>query len=246
MRVTEETKARTRRKLLKSARRLFAGSGFEAATTRDISRACGIAAGTLFNYFPTKEALGLAILDEAATKAESEFADRIRGDESLAELLFANAAIGLRHMRPCRTYIMAIVEGTLSPLSCDRACPPAAAFRLRHMATVRRLLARRNPEGCGAPGLDPAELAEDSANERRPGSGSSPPLMSDGRASAEPSAVTLHLYWTLYLGVLAFWSGDDSENQQETLALLDQSTRLFVASLATQAERENGHEHAAE
>lgn len=47
-----------------------------------------------------------------------------------------------------------------------------------------------------------------------------------------PSFVTMHLYWTLYLGVLSFWSRDESPNQEDTLALLDQSMRLFVASLA--------------
>jgi hypothetical protein len=45
------------------------------------------------------------------------------------------------------------------------------------------------------------------------------------------SAVTIQLYWTLYLGVFAFWAGDDSPGQEDTLALLDQSLELFVASL---------------
>ena len=46
-----------------------------------------------------------------------------------------------------------------------------------------------------------------------------------------PSTVMMHLYWTLYLGVLAFWSKDASPNQEDSLVLLDQSLRLFVASL---------------
>ena len=44
-------------------------------------------------------------------------------------------------------------------------------------------------------------------------------------------AVTLQLYWTLYLGVLAYWAADQSPNQEDTLALLDQSLKLFIASL---------------
>jgi AcrR family transcriptional regulator len=45
------------------------------------------------------------------------------------------------------------------------------------------------------------------------------------------SAVTLQLYWTLYLGVFAYWAADASPNQEDTLALLDQSLSLFIASL---------------
>jgi AcrR family transcriptional regulator len=54
--------------------------------------------------------------------------------------------------------------------------------------------------------------------------------------AAEPSVVALHLYWTLYLGVLAFWAGDASPNREDTLVVLDQSLRLLVASLTGSAE----------
>ncbi|HZU35991.1 MAG TPA: helix-turn-helix domain-containing protein [Gemmataceae bacterium] len=57
MRVTAVTKAATRQRILEAARQLFAAKGFEASTTRDIADAAGIASGTLFNYFTTKEAL---------------------------------------------------------------------------------------------------------------------------------------------------------------------------------------------
>jgi hypothetical protein len=36
------------------------------------------------------------------------------------------------------------------------------------------------------------------------------------------------LYWTLYLGVLTFWGNDPSPNQEDTLALMDQSLAMFV------------------
>jgi AcrR family transcriptional regulator len=48
---------------------------------------------------------------------------------------------------------------------------------------------------------------------------------------AELSPVALQLYWTLYIGVLAHWSGDTSPKQESTLALLDQSLAMFVAWL---------------
>ena len=43
--------------------------------------------------------------------------------------------------------------------------------------------------------------------------------------------MTMHLYWTLYLGVLTFWSSDNSPNQEDSLAVLDHSLKAFVATL---------------
>jgi AcrR family transcriptional regulator len=48
---------------------------------------------------------------------------------------------------------------------------------------------------------------------------------------AQLSPVALQLYWSLYIGVLAFWAGDKSPKQEDTLALLDQSLAMFVGWL---------------
>jgi AcrR family transcriptional regulator len=45
-------------------------------------------------------------------------------------------------------------------------------------------------------------------------------------------AYTIIIYWSLYLGVLAYWSNDASENQSETLALLDYSVKVFVNTIS--------------
>lgn len=47
-----------------------------------------------------------------------------------------------------------------------------------------------------------------------------------------PSIISLHMYWSLFLGILSFWSTDATPHQEETLVLVDQSTRLFVESLS--------------
>jgi AcrR family transcriptional regulator len=46
---------------------------------------------------------------------------------------------------------------------------------------------------------------------------------------AAPAPVVLHVYWSLYLGLLAAGARDASPNQEDTLALLDETTRLWVA-----------------
>lgn len=60
----EEHKELTRRKLLASARRLFAERGFHDTSAADIAAGAGVTERTLFRYFPSKIAL---VLDEAIT-----------------------------------------------------------------------------------------------------------------------------------------------------------------------------------
>src|SRR5262249_11023274 len=80
MRITNEAKLATRRRILDAARELFARDGFDAAATRDLAREAGIAAGTLFNYFPTKEALALCLAAEALAEARDSYQHKRRGD----------------------------------------------------------------------------------------------------------------------------------------------------------------------
>ena len=45
------------RKLAEEARRQIEASGFSAMTIRSVAKACGVGVGTVYNYFPSKEAL---------------------------------------------------------------------------------------------------------------------------------------------------------------------------------------------
>jgi AcrR family transcriptional regulator len=193
VRVTAETKVATRRRILEAARDRFTQAGFEAATTRDIAAAAGIATGTLFNYFPSNEAIAMAMVAEALGEARRRLEKRPVG-ESLEEDLFALIAAELRGLRPHRSYLRPVLETALSPLARADACPEGEAIRIEHLETVGRLVAARMPEDTLSP-------------------------------------VALSLYWTLYTGVLAFWAGDSSPKQEDTLAVLDHYLGAFASSL---------------
>ena len=145
MRVTAEAKLATRRRILDAARDCFSRAGFEAATTRDIAAAAGIAAGTLFNYFPAKEAIAMALVAEALGEARRQFDGRPRG-ESLEEDLFALIAAELRALRPHRGYLRPVLETALSPMARAEASPEGEAIRVEHLEAVGRLIAGRAPE----------------------------------------------------------------------------------------------------
>jgi AcrR family transcriptional regulator len=154
VRVTAEVKAATRRRILEAARDCFSRVGFEAATTRDIAAAAGIAAGTLFNYFPAKEAIAMALVAEALGSARHRLEDRPRG-ESLEEDLFALIAAELRALQPHRGYLRPVLETALSPMAQAEASPDGEAIRVEHLEAVERLIAGRTP---GTP-LSPVALS---------------------------------------------------------------------------------------
>jgi AcrR family transcriptional regulator len=62
----EQTKAYNRAAILDAAREVFAEVGYDAAGVRDVIRRTHLAAGTFYNYFPDKESVFRAVLDESA------------------------------------------------------------------------------------------------------------------------------------------------------------------------------------
>jgi AcrR family transcriptional regulator len=146
MRVNADTKQATRRRILHAARELFARKGFDSASTRDLSRAAGIAAGTLFNYFPTKEAVAMTLVAEALAEAHEEFHKDTRKTESLEEDLFAFIAAQLRCLKPHRGYLEPVLETALSPVARAAAGPEGESVRVAHLETVEQLLRKHGHE----------------------------------------------------------------------------------------------------
>jgi AcrR family transcriptional regulator len=61
----EQVKAERAQAILSVARDLFREKGFEQATTLEIAERAGVGAGTVFKYFPTKDALLFAVVNTA-------------------------------------------------------------------------------------------------------------------------------------------------------------------------------------
>jgi AcrR family transcriptional regulator len=58
----DRQKLERERRILKAAGRLFARKGYAGVAMEDVAERAGLAVGTLYNYFPSKSALLLAIL----------------------------------------------------------------------------------------------------------------------------------------------------------------------------------------
>ena len=68
MRVTSEQKEAHRTRLLEAAAAEFATAGVDGANVNRISLAAGLAKGTIYNYFPSKRELFLAVVEEASAR----------------------------------------------------------------------------------------------------------------------------------------------------------------------------------
>lgn len=62
--VSAEHREQVRRRLLDAAKRVVLRDGHEGATTRAILDEAGMSAGTLYNYFPSKEELFEALIED--------------------------------------------------------------------------------------------------------------------------------------------------------------------------------------
>jgi AcrR family transcriptional regulator len=92
--------AQRREQLLSVALDLFREHGFAATSTRRIAEAAGVAEGLVFHYFPSKEALLLALAARQQTFAGRVLALALRaGDATARELLHA-IADGLAGVSP--------------------------------------------------------------------------------------------------------------------------------------------------
>jgi AcrR family transcriptional regulator len=83
----EQTKAANRAAILDAARRVFSEAGYGAATVRDIVRETDLATGTFYNYFPDKESVLHALLDEAAEEIRSRVREARKTSTTLQEFV---------------------------------------------------------------------------------------------------------------------------------------------------------------
>jgi len=205
MRVTAETKAATEQTIRSAALRLFSRHGVDATGARAIAKDAGIAVGTLFNYFPSKEALAARLV---ADQLDSTPNPNPPSGSSLEAELFSLIAADIRALRPIRSFVAEVLELGFSPF--DHTQRDSGQFH--SLAEIRA-----------------QKLFDASAVLVRYGH------------HASVGASLMHLYWALYLAVLSFWCADKSPNQEDTWALLDHSTRMFVAGLSAKSPSAASH-----
>jgi AcrR family transcriptional regulator len=107
-----------RKRIVTSALDLFQKKGFEATTTKSIARKAGIAEGTVFNYFRTKEDIAVYFFEQEVDHAIAA----VRGNPRLRkapleEKLFTLVHSQLEFLAPYERFIGAAFIEALKPAS---------------------------------------------------------------------------------------------------------------------------------
>jgi len=138
-----KNKEATKQRILRAALGLFKEKGLERTTTKEISKRSGIAEGTLFNYFKTKEDLALYFFQKETEDLIKWFrADERLQKAPLAEKLFGIIHRQLEYIEPYEDFIGAVFcrslqpTSSLSPLSFE-----SQELRLKYLRFIREILA---------------------------------------------------------------------------------------------------------
>ena len=140
MKISKDQKAENRRAVIDAAVALIGDKGFKAATMRQIARNAGLGEATIYNYFPTKEALVyayyedhmLACIEELKTVPQFETfslqeqlqtlfdasLNRYLAERTFVQETFRSVLLGASrdwvHIRPIRSAFLTAVQDMLA------------------------------------------------------------------------------------------------------------------------------------
>ena len=189
--------ARTRQTLVEAARRVFERDGFLDARITDITAEAGVAAGTFYTYFTSKEDALAAVMEDVNEEMLhprlKELADR---DDPVAVIDAANRAYLAAYRRNSK--LMALMEQVAQIDSDFRELRlrRARAFGERNAQAISRLQQR----GLADRELDP-QLAADALSGMVSRMAYLRYVLGFGTASPETLARTLTRLWVNALGI---------------------------------------------
>jgi AcrR family transcriptional regulator len=110
--VRDATLAETRQRLLKAAATEFASEGYIGANVNHISQAAGLAKGTIYNYFPSKRGLMLALIDTIASAHTEAILQQVELEQDPARRLECFFRVGFafveQHPAQARVIVNAV------------------------------------------------------------------------------------------------------------------------------------------
>jgi AcrR family transcriptional regulator len=146
--VRAQNKETIRKRIVNAALSLFQTKGFDATTTRAIARKAGIAEGTVFNYFKSKEDIALYFFEQEVDQAMNAVRDNPRLRKApLEEKLFTLVHSQLEFLAPHQRFIGAAFIHALRPASpLGMFSHRAQELRHRYVGFVQELFEESLPK----------------------------------------------------------------------------------------------------
>jgi len=143
-----QNKAAIRKRIVTAALSLFQTKGFDSTTTKAIARKAGIAEGTVFNYFHTKEDIALYFFEQEVDHAMATVRENPRLRKApLEEKLFALVHSQLEFLAPHERFIGAAFIHALRPASpLGMFSHRAQELRHRYVGFVQELFQESLPK----------------------------------------------------------------------------------------------------
>ena len=146
-----DKKQQIKSRIVAAALALFQAKGFDATTTKLIARRAGIAEGTVFNYFPTKEHIALYFFDQEVDHAISTVRnDRRLRRAPLEQKLFALVQSQLEYLAPHERFIGAAFLQALRPGSPLGFSSQALVLRTKYLDFVQELISQNRKADASA------------------------------------------------------------------------------------------------
>jgi AcrR family transcriptional regulator len=153
-----ENKKAIKERIVKAALTLFQTRGFDETTTKAIARKAGIAEGTVFNYFKSKDDIALHFFEQEVDQAMAAVRDNPHLKKApLEEKLFTLVHSQLEYLAPYERFIGSALIHALKPSSpLGPFSHRAMELRHRYLRFVEELIEesipkKRNPLGFLAP-----------------------------------------------------------------------------------------------
>jgi TetR/AcrR family fatty acid metabolism transcriptional regulator len=135
----------SREAILEAAERVFGRAGFGAAKMTDIAREAGMAAGTLYNYFDSKERIFRSLLEARGAAHVAALATEAKRDAAPIDRLRGMIVAGMRWLEAHRAMFAIYVElGAMAEWSIGRI---GGAKAETHYEEILRLFERVVREG---------------------------------------------------------------------------------------------------
>jgi len=143
-----QSKQAIREGIVKAALSLFQTKGFDATTTKAIARKAGIAEGTVFNYFKSKDDIALHFFEQEVDQAMAAVRDNPRLRKApLEEKLFTLVHSQLEFLAPYERFIGTALIHALKPASpLGPFSHRAQELRHRYLGFVEELIEESIPK----------------------------------------------------------------------------------------------------